>query len=65
MPIIDLTDQEFQALAGLLDAATRAVGLRAVKDASAILLKMEAAQALTSAPAEKHPPLTGQEAGNV
>jgi len=40
---LDLTEQEFQALTGLLDAGVRATGLRAVKDAVALLAKLEAA----------------------
>ena len=38
-----LDENEFRALAGLLDAAVRAGGLRAAKDALAITAKMEAA----------------------
>ena len=38
-----LDETEFRALAGLLDAAVRAGGLRAAKDALAITAKMEAA----------------------
>ncbi|MES2441457.1 MAG: hypothetical protein V4574_01390 [Pseudomonadota bacterium] len=38
-----LDEAEFRALAGLLDAAVRAGGLRAAKDALAITAKMEAA----------------------
>ena len=40
---IELTDQELQALAGLLDAGVKALGIRAVKDAASILEKLEAA----------------------
>jgi hypothetical protein len=40
---ITLSDAEFRTLAGLLDAAVRAGGLRAAKDALAITAKMEAA----------------------
>jgi len=39
-----LTDEEMQALAGLLDAGVRATGLRAVKDAAMLLERLEAAQ---------------------
>lgn len=42
---IELTDAEIQALAGLLDAAVKSIGLRAVKDAAALLEKIEAALA--------------------
>ena len=41
-----LDEAEFRALAGLLDAAVRAGGLRAAKDALAITAKMEAAYTL-------------------
>ena len=40
---LELTDQELQALAGLLDAGVRATGLRAVKDAATLLEKLQAA----------------------
>ena len=40
---IEFTDHELQALAGLLDAGVKALGLRAVKDAATILEKLEAA----------------------
>ena len=40
---VKLDESEFRALAGLLDAAVRAGGLRAAKDALAITTKMEAA----------------------
>jgi len=42
IPVL-LDEAEFRALAGLLDAAVRAGGLRAAKDALAITAKMEAA----------------------
>lgn len=40
---LELTQEETQALAGLLDAGVKAVGLRAVKDAATLLEKLEAA----------------------
>ena len=40
---LELTETEVQALAGLLDAGVKAIGLRAVKDASTLLEKLEAA----------------------
>lgn len=40
---IILDEAEFRALAGLLDTAVRAGGLRAARDALAITAKMEAA----------------------
>ena len=43
MITLTLTEQEIQALAGLLDAGVKAVGLRAVKDAATLLAKLEAA----------------------
>lgn len=41
MITISLTEQEFQALAGLLDAGVKALGLRAVRDAASLLAKLE------------------------
>jgi hypothetical protein len=43
MNTLKLTDQELQALAGLLDAGVKALGLRSVKDAAMLLEKIEAA----------------------
>jgi len=43
MHTLELTEQELQALAGLLDAGVKALGLRAVKDAASLLQKLEAA----------------------
>jgi hypothetical protein len=43
MTTLKLTDHEVQALAGLLDAGVKAVGLRAVKDAATLLAKLEEA----------------------
>lgn len=40
---LELTEQQLQALAGLLDAGVKAIGLRAVKDAAVILKKLEMA----------------------
>jgi hypothetical protein len=40
---IELTQEELQALAGLLDAGVKALGLRAVKEAATLLDKLEAA----------------------
>lgn len=40
---LELTETELQALAGLLDAGVRATGLRAVKDASTLIEKLETA----------------------
>lgn len=45
MITLTLTEQETQALAGLLDAGVKAVGLRAVKDAASLLTKLEEATA--------------------
>lgn len=39
---LELTDHEIQALAGLMDAGVKALGLRAVKDAASLLEKLEA-----------------------
>lgn len=38
-----LNNDELQALAGLLDAGVKAVGLTSVKSAAALLVKLEAA----------------------
>jgi hypothetical protein len=43
MHTLTLTDQELQALAGLMDAGVKALGLRAVKDAATLLAKLEEA----------------------
>ena len=43
MITLQLTEQETQALAGLLDAGVKAVGLRSVKDAASLLHKLEIA----------------------
>ena len=40
---LEFTQEEIQALAGLLDAGVKAVGLRAVKDAASLLDKLESA----------------------
>lgn len=44
-----IPEDQFQALAGLIDAGVRATGIRSVKDAAAIVDWLEAA---TDAPAE-------------
>jgi len=43
MITLELTETEVQVLAGLLDAGVKAVGLRAVKDAATLLIKLEEA----------------------
>lgn len=43
MTKLELTDQELQALAGLMDAGVKALGLRAVKEAASLLIKLEEA----------------------
>ena len=43
MITLTLTDNELQALAGLMDAGVKALGLRAVKDAATLLAKLEEA----------------------
>lgn len=40
---VEFTDQELQALVGLLDAGVRASGLRGVKEAAVLLDKLERA----------------------
>lgn len=43
MTKIELTEQELQALVGLMNAGVQALGLRAVKDAAVLIEKIEAA----------------------
>lgn len=43
--VLGLDDSEMQALAGLIDAGVRATGLRSVKEAAALLDKIEKAVA--------------------
>lgn len=43
MITLKLTEQELQALAGLLDAGVKTIGLRSVKDAALLLEKLESA----------------------
>jgi hypothetical protein len=44
MYTLKLTDDELQALAGLLDAGVKALGIRSVKDAAKLLDKLETVQ---------------------
>lgn len=53
MRVLVLQEAQFEALAGLLDAAVKAVGLRAVKDTAALLAAMEAAEKLPDLVAEQ------------
>ena len=53
MITLTLTEQETHALAGLLDAGVKAVGLRAVKDAASLLEKLENATAQVEAAPEQ------------
>lgn len=57
MITIELDQQELQSLAGMLDAAVKAMGLSSVKAAAPLLEKLEAAVAVANAaqPAEKEP----------
>ena len=41
MVTIELTTQELQTLAGLLDAGVKAIGLASVKEAAGLLIKLE------------------------
>lgn len=53
---LTLNNDELQALAGLLDAGVKAVGLTSVKSAAALLVKLEAAVAeANNSAAEKEP----------
>lgn len=47
MHTLELTDHELQALAGLLDAGVKNLGLRSVKDAAQLLDKIEGAAQTT------------------
>ena len=38
---IEFTEEELQSLVGLLDAGVRATGIRAAKEAAALLTKLE------------------------
>ena len=49
---LSLTENELQALAGLLDAGVKAVGLRGVKEAASLLVKLEEAAAMAAQPTE-------------
>lgn len=51
MITLTLTEQELQALAGLLDAGVKATGLASVKTAANMLAKLEAAVAEANAKA--------------
>ena len=54
---LELSQDELQALVGLLDAGVKTVGLRGVKEASALLAKLEeAASALPEPPPEPEVP---------
>ena len=50
---LELTEAEFQALAGLIDAGVRASGLRSVKEAAVILEKLEKAAGSQAASEEE------------
>lgn len=49
---LTLSNDELQALAGLLDAGVKAVGLGSVKSAAALLAKLEAAVEEANKPVE-------------
>jgi hypothetical protein len=51
MITLTLTEQELQALAGLIDAGVKATGLASVKTAASMLAKLEAAVAEANKPA--------------
>ena len=44
MKRVDFTEEELQALAQLLDAGIRQLGLNSVKNAAALLIKLENAE---------------------
>lgn len=49
---LEFSESEFQALAGMLDAVTKALGIRALKDGAALLAKLEASTELPDAVVE-------------
>ena len=51
----ELTEAEFQALCGFLHAAVQHLGLAAVKDAAALVAKLEAAYEASKATLEDEP----------
>lgn len=50
MKQITLSESEFEALAGLVDAGLKATGLRACRDAVKVLDRLEAAQTIPDEP---------------
>lgn len=50
---LELTSEELQALAGLLDLGVKAAGLSSVKTAATLLTKLEAAVAEANAAVEQ------------
>ena len=50
MITITLTNEELQALAGLIDAGVKATGIQSVKAAAVLIAKLEAAVAEANAP---------------
>ena len=44
MKTVELSDEELQALANLMDAGVKHLGLQSVKNAAALLTKLEAAK---------------------
>jgi hypothetical protein len=53
---LTLNNDELQALAGLLDAGVKAVGLTSVKSAAALLVKLEAAVSEANAASDQKEP---------
>jgi uncharacterized protein YjgD (DUF1641 family) len=52
MITIELTQDELQSLAGLIDAGVKTLGLASVKQAASLLTKLEAAVAAANAKPE-------------
>jgi hypothetical protein len=52
MKRLELTDEEIQALANLMDAGVRYLGLQSVKNAAVLLAKLETAEPIDDEPEE-------------
>jgi len=50
MKIIRCTEQEFNAICGLIDAGVRATGLRAIHDAAAVVAVLERVETASAEP---------------
>mgnify|MGYP001477456663 CR=1 FL=1 len=57
MRIIRCTEQEFNAICGLIDAGIRATGLRAIHDAAAVASLLERAENIFDEPVQTSAPV--------